>query len=228
MRDGKVNGKCIIEGGLCVLAAALITELFPEQEYSYRELFCIDERLLFVFTRACVPSILGFVVPPPRGIGSSYESSYEPLEIKAARNSPGLLILNGPVQTSEFESEPVESDIEPVESDIEPAESSDNVAQAVDGEVWAAGGQARPDRNGAVGGAAGANGAGPAQGSGGQVRPDKAAGNPQQISSSHGAGRAVGLVFAVGAFLLVALAAGVAAYVIRRQRRTRNAPERLN
>lgn len=51
MRDGKVNGKCIIEGGLCVLAAAHITELFPEQEYLYRELFCIDERLLFVFTR---------------------------------------------------------------------------------------------------------------------------------------------------------------------------------
>lgn len=75
-----------------------------------------------------MPSILGFAVPAPRGIGSSMESSYEGAEVSV--ESPGLLILNGPVERSEHE--PVESEIESVEpaepsieSEYEPVESSD-------------------------------------------------------------------------------------------------------
>ncbi|KAJ8029969.1 hypothetical protein HOLleu_29520 [Holothuria leucospilota] len=164
---------------------------------------------------SCVPAILGFRVFLP--YPGSYESSIEPAQALQEDNSPGLLLLHGPVIPSEADSESEPAEGEPsVESESEPLESVE-----ADGTNGGQGVQANPGIHlGAAG--AGYPMAVPGQGAAaGQAAGGPAGGNPQQISSVKGS-RAVGAGVAVGACFLVVVAVGVGVYIIRQQRRNRN------
>lgn len=182
----------------------------------------MDARIItLVLIIACVPVYNGFRVPPPMGIGSASESSWGPSESVEPANSPGLLLLHGPVGPSS-DAEQVESESsEAAELESESDNGNEAAAGGAAGELGGAGlAQARPD---AGAGAAGAAGAGNATAAApGQALP----GGPQQISSSH-AGAAVGVGVAVGACFLAILAVGATVYAIRRRRQVQNNPERL-